>query len=80
MMALDYFPAIGTTVEYVGSLTDQHGTYVVAGECECAGCEKFEREVTSFAGYAPGSCVWLILVGNGVQLDHVRLASINLAA
>lgn len=72
-----YFPPNGSTVKYVGSMTEQHGTYVVRGECECSWCEEFEQSVKSFAGYAPGSCCWLILEGNGVRLDHVRLASIR---
>lgn len=72
-MALINFPAVGSLVEYHGSVTAEHGLYRVMGDCECPECEEIER--------SDGAMDYRLSLVNEyyVRLDHVRLESVSVA-
>ncbi|MEU4230043.1 hypothetical protein AB0F17_37610 [Nonomuraea sp. NPDC026600] len=69
--------APGIKVRYHGSLTDQHGEYVILDVCECGACD----EADDWAAFTrmPRQPRYVLATGRGerAHLAHVRHASVT---
>ncbi|GIG57135.1 hypothetical protein Lfu02_15070 [Longispora fulva] len=71
----------GSTVRYHGSLTDQHGPYLIDGSCDCADCdERWEIVYANwryYGGDEPTTTYRLVNYRTGAALECVNHHSVT---
>lgn len=67
----------GTRVRYHGSLTHEHGEYVIADICECPECDAADADAAFYRIPRQPRYVLAAAPGAAAYLEHVRPASLT---
>lgn len=68
-------PRTGASVDYHGTLTEDHGLYRILDGCECAACDADDELRMQWRIPVTVADLRYVLISGERELSHVRLAS-----